>query len=101
SASGVEAGLALIQESTLREQLGFLASDSFNGRLAATPENDKAADWLIGELQKLEIKPLSGTDYRQRFTLAVGPTSGRQTANIISVLPGQDPQLKDEYIVVG
>ena len=97
----IEAGLALIQESILREELTFLASDDHKGRLSASPENEKVADWLIEELRKIEIGPLGGSEYRQRFTMNVGPTSGSSTANIIGVLPGTDPNLREEYIVVG
>lgn len=97
----VELGLAEIKKSTLQTELTYLASDDYNGRLAATPENDRAADWIIGELKKLNIQPLRDGDYRQKFALNVGPMSGQTSSNIVSLLPGNDPDLKDEYIIIG
>ncbi len=97
----IAAGLAKIQVETMRKELTHLASDDFNGRLAGTKDNEKAADFLIANLKELNIQPLPGNDYRQSFTLPVGPARGKSTANIIGYLPGTDPVLKDRYIVIG
>lgn len=97
----IDAGLALIAEANLRRELTDLASDGRNGRLAGTPENEQAAESIIVRLKEMGIEPARPNTYLQEFTLAVGPMAGKKTANIVATLPGTDPALKGEYVVIG
>ena len=101
SGTPIDAGLSLVDRDTLRRELGTITADAINGRLSATPENAAVADWLISHLQRVGVPPVSGADYRQRFELSVGPTKGSETANIVGLIEGTDPVLKNEYVVVG
>lgn len=92
--------LGLLSLKTLQEELTFITQDKFNGRLAGTDENNQIAEFLIGELKRLNIVPVFG-DYRQAFTMTVGPTRGKTSNNIIGLIEGSDPNLKNEYIVIG
>lgn len=94
-------GLATLDVRKLREELNFITNDKFQGRLSATKENDEVADWLIQQMKDLNIKPVFSSEYRQRFPLGVGPTGSGTSANIIGLIEGSDPVLKDEYIVIG
>jgi hypothetical protein len=96
----LEQVLGRITVKTLQDELMFLTQDKFNGRLAGTPENDQLADFLIDELKKLNIAPVFG-EYRQKFRMTVGPTSGTMSSNIVGLIEGSDPKLKNEYVVIG
>jgi hypothetical protein len=94
-------GLSLIQAETMRDELVFFSSDTMNGRLSSTPENEKAAEFIVENLKKVGIKSPPGGTYLQPFRVSKGPTRGQPTANIIGFIEGTDTQLKDEYIVIG
>ena len=94
-------GLAAIDRGVLEQELAYVASDEFNGRLAGTKDHEKAADFIISNLEKLGIQPVPGHEYRQAFTLSRGPLSGRTTHNIVAMIEGSDPVLKNEYVVLG
>lgn len=49
-------GFKTIQESALRADLTFLASDALEGRLALQPGDDAAAEWVASEFQKAGLK---------------------------------------------
>lgn len=49
-------GFKTIQESALRADLAFLASDALEGRLALQPGDDAAAEWVASEFQKAGLK---------------------------------------------
>jgi len=101
NADPLTAGLSLLNEETLRKELTHFASDGFNGRLAGTPDNEKAAQYIVDQLKAHSIEPARPGQYLQPFKVTVGPAKGQTTSNIVAVLPGQHPTLKDEYIVIG
>jgi hypothetical protein len=107
------AGLAAQQASTPRAQRiladdRYLASDALEGRFPGTPGNDSAAAYLARELRRLGLRPGgdSGT-YFQHWT--IGNTSGTRAAhaagarvvNVVAILPGADPRLAGQDVVVG
>lgn len=94
-------GLSAIDRGVMQQELHHLASDQFRGRLAATKDHESAADFIVANLQQLGINPVPGHDYRQAFELSRGPLSGKTTHNIVGLIEGSDPVLKNEYIVVG
>ena len=97
----LDAGLGQFALQTIKDELTFITQDKFEGRLSATRENDEIADYLIAELKKLNIKPVFGDNYRQQFKMPNGPTAGKATNNIIGLIEGSDPVLKNEYVVIG
>jgi hypothetical protein len=101
SADPVATGLVQINEEQMRRDLHNFSSDDMNGRLAGTEDNEKAAAMIVSELKALGINPARGSDYMQPFKMTVGPMTGKNTSNIVAILPGQDPVLKDEYIIIG
>ena len=46
-----------IQKDELEADLYFLSSDSFRGRVAATPESLLAAEYIASRFQRLGLKP--------------------------------------------
>ncbi len=83
----------------------FLADDALAGRLAGSASERCAGDYIAQHFAELKLKP-AGTDgtFFQSFPVASGanphapPGTGR---NIIAVLEGSDPHLKNEYVIVG
>jgi len=88
----------------LKEHLGTLASDDFQGRCAGFPGNDKAANYIAARLKEAGLKPVGDRDvggertYFQPFLF----DEGRHiTRNVLGLLEGGDPALKDELVVIG
>ncbi len=89
-----------IQATAMQGDLNFVASDEINGRLSGTPENVKVADWLVEHLKRLGIAPAGDNgSYKQDFKISA--LGGVTSSNIIGVIPGNDPALKNEYILIG
>jgi len=94
-------------DSTLiRRDIEFLASDRLEGRLAGTPGNDSAAAYLARRYRSLGLIELA-PGYLQPFDalsardVHMGRTEPRPTQNVVALLRGRDPALRDEYIVIG
>ena len=78
----------------IQAHTSFLASDTLQGREAGTAGGQASAAYLADELRRLKFQPIgSGNDYRQSF--------GAGYQNVLGLLVGSDPQLKDEWIVLG
>jgi acetylornithine deacetylase/succinyl-diaminopimelate desuccinylase-like protein len=77
----------------------FLASDEMRGRANGSPEMKVAAEYLADIYRNAGLKPGFGADYIRPYTL----TSRNRTLeerNVAAVIPGTNPALKDEYIVI-
>ena len=62
-------GYQAIQESRLRADLTFLASDALEGRLSLQKGDSTAIEWLVSEFTKAGLKPAVGTSYLQPVDL--------------------------------
>ncbi|HEY0306419.1 MAG TPA: M28 family peptidase [Longimicrobiales bacterium] len=83
----------------------YLADDALGGRLAGTREERCAADYIAQRFASLGLKPAgSNQTYFQEFPVAsvANPHApGGTGRNVIAVLEGSDPQLKNEFVIVG
>ena len=96
SAPNVEINeLPKITEETIKSSMDYLASDELEGRATGTKGIEKAAVFIENYLKANEIKPYFET-YRDTFN--VGELTGY---NIVGVVEGNDPKLKNEYIILG
>jgi hypothetical protein len=87
---------AFTQESLtdrLRNHVYTLAADSLMGRSAGSIFAEKAAAYIDNQWKEIGLSPLEGESF-------LVPFAYRYT-NLIAVIEGNDPLLKDEYIVVG
>jgi Peptidase family M28/PDZ domain len=85
----------------------YLASDALAGRITGSAGADSAAEYIARRFQAVGLQP-SSQGWFQAFTVSkdapavaqlhLGELSGR---NVIGVLPGRDPVLRNEIIVVG
>jgi hypothetical protein len=83
----------------------YLADDALEGRLAGSPGERCAGDFIAARFQQLGLKPGgdSGSFFQEvRLASTIDPHRYSGTSrNVIAVLPGSDSVLKDEWIVVG
>jgi Zn-dependent M28 family amino/carboxypeptidase len=108
--------------------LTSLAHDSMEGRETGSPGAARAARFIAGALGRLGLEPAGDSGFYQRVPLAIGERRNAQgrvvgqgirllpnfaaldtipeqrrvrDVNVIGVLRGADPVLKDEAVVVG
>ncbi len=82
-----------VTESDLRKHVAALADDTFEGREAGTRGGHAAGIYLGKEFQKCKLTGGAGRGYYQEF--------GARYRNILGMLEGSDPEIKDELVVVG
>jgi len=81
-----------ILEKDLRADLFFLASDAMRGRLAGTPENKLAAEWIKARFERLGLKPAGPDDsFYHPFDLATA-TLGND--NHMAVASEMSPKIR-------
>ena len=83
----------------LRTHVKILASDSLKGRGLGTAGAEKARDYIVEQFQDAGIQPLV-EDYLQKFSFRQS-LAWIPAVNIVGVVKGSDPLLKDEYILIG
>lgn len=107
----------------LRRDVTHLSSDSLQGRATGTAGYDSAAAYVIDRWRNLDLVPVAirdaeacqaGSDaaacdtaFAQGFVAQsiaaahAGQNPELPTRNVVAMLPGSDPDLRDEYVVVG
>lgn len=88
----------------LRNHLYFLASDSLQGRLAGSEGAALARAYILKQYKEIGLQP-----YKETFIHTSNPPKSMRAmvlksdtiSNIVAVIPGNDPILKNEYIVLG
>jgi hypothetical protein len=92
---------------TALDDIRYLSDDRLAGRMTGSPGADSAAAYLARRFEQVGLQPAAG-GWFQRFTVAkeapvaqsarVGGTVGK---NVIGLLPGLDPVLRNETVIVG
>jgi hypothetical protein len=92
---------------TLLNDVRYLADDRLAGRLIGTPGADTAAAYLARRFRQAGLRPAPG-GWFQTFTVAPDAPAALQAGiggavgkNVIGVLAGSDPDLRNEVIIVG
>lgn len=88
------------QQKRLEQHLYYLASDSLRGRLGGSDDAMKAAQYIVEQYEAMGIEPFYQSGYLQPFTNTMFG-EGRTFNNIIAWIPGSDPALRDEYVIIG
>lgn len=86
-------------EVSLRNSVEYLADSSLLGRGAGTLQELETARYLYGRLQDAGVVMLSPEDGEDFYVAMQGDTI--HSRNVIGIVEGYDPQLKNEYVVVG
>ena len=92
--------LRTIDEETLRAHENILASDEFEGRAAGFPGNEKAVAYLLKEVESYGLRPAGVDGYLQEFEFE-NMGHSRRAKNVIGLLEGSDPVLREEYVLIG
>ncbi|HVE80302.1 MAG TPA: hypothetical protein VNA89_15665, partial [Gemmatimonadaceae bacterium] len=127
-ATSASDGGATADSAAIRRDVAYLASDALEGRGTGTAGNDSAAAYVARRFRALGLRPVVRRDdpscraagrltepraagdcapeYLQRFQARAGfhagpGASSLGTANVVALLPGRDPALRDEYVVLG
>ena len=84
------------QQDRLTRHVYTLAGDSLRGRKAGSEDAAKAAAYIVSQFEEIGIQPYYEEGWYQPFE-----RNGNTYKNVIGVIPGNDPVLKDEYIIIG
>ena len=82
-------------QKTFEERVAFLASKALDGRAPGTDGDKKARAFIVEKFRCLGLAP-AGKDFELPFEAA-----GKDTANVVGVVKGGDPDVGDEIIFVG
>lgn len=86
-----------ITPNDLRTHVYQLAADSMMGRAAGTLGERMATDYIAAHFERLGLEP-AGEDGYFQDTDVVRDYAAR---NVLAVLPGADPELRGQYVLVG
>ncbi len=86
-----ESAAATIDADWLLERVAALADDSMAGRDNQSPGGERAREWLAAQLEAAGAEPV-GDGWFHPFA---------EGSNVVAVRRGVDPNLADEYVVVG
>ncbi len=91
----------------LHQDVSFLADDRLGGRMTGSPGADTAAAYLQRRFEQAGLQP-GPSGWFQRFIIAedapvaihsgIGGATG---VNVVGILPGRDPALRHESVIVG
>jgi hypothetical protein len=101
--AGGSATTAAISAADLRTRLYLIADDSMRGRLAGSAGDTLATAYIASELARAGLAP-AGENGGWFQVVHLRDRGGREPAiparNVIGVLRGSDPVLKNEYVVI-
>lgn len=98
------------KEFNIKKTVYYLASDELQGRYPATNGDTLAVEFVASVFKDFNIKPLFPTYYQEVVfkNMRSIATNSKQagpkaeiTRNVVGVIEGTDPILKNEYIVIG
>jgi hypothetical protein len=79
----------------------FLAGDEMKGRKNGSPEMKKAADYIAVSFKMSGLKPFSEKNsFFQEYTFKGRNNAEIAERNVIGILEGSDPVLKNEWIIL-
>jgi len=84
-----------VQQAEVEELLNYLSSNELEGRETGTEGIELAAQKIEGVFKENGIQKYFDT-YRHNFTI-----KGVEGFNVVGMLEGNDPDLKDEFIILG
>lgn len=89
------------RQQRLEAHVYYLASDSLQGRKAGSEYARKAAAYIQKNYEEIGLKPFF-SDWQLPFSRPVSMIFERGTfSNVVGLIEGSDPELKNEYIVLG
>jgi acetylornithine deacetylase/succinyl-diaminopimelate desuccinylase-like protein len=98
-----------VTQKSVRKYMTALAGDEMRGRGSATADELRAAEYIASQLKVLKIKPAGDSggylqavkfQRRARGAAANSPTTEATTTNVVGIIPGSDPKLGKETILL-
>lgn len=104
-AATFEQAKASITETEVRQQMTYLCSPALEGRMSGMRGNEDAQKYLSDWMRQCSVQPGVNGTYLQQFAVQQmndhKERSTGRTCNVIGVVPGTDPSLKNECVVIG
>ncbi len=92
---------------TAMDDIRYLSDDRLGGRMTGSAGADTAAAYLARRFEAVGLQPAAG-GWFQSFTVAKeapvaqhAHVGGLRAKNVIGLLPGRDPVLRNETVIVG
>lgn len=92
---------------TAIDDIRWLSDDRLGGRMTGSAGADSAAEYLARRFEQVGLQPAAG-GWFQTFTVAKeapvaqhAHVGGLRARNVIGLLPGRDPVLRNETVIVG
>lgn len=95
-----------ITEQEIKQHITFLSADKNKGRYPGTKESERVTRYIRKNFKRSGIKPFGKTYFqpfiaKMRVKKGITDTPRIKTYNVIGAIPGNDPVLSKEYIVLG
>lgn len=87
-------------QGNLRRHINHLCAPALEGRKAGSEGEKSAAGYLYDQLEAIGVTMLTGRE-GDTFTIVTASGDKIGSRNIIGILEGEDPALREEYIVIG
>ncbi len=87
--------LDFVTSTELKETVSYLASDELEGRATGSEGIEKAAIYIENKLKSYNVRPYFDA-YRDYYK-----ANGMDAYNVIGYIEGNDPVLKNEFIILG
>ena len=84
----------------LRGHINYLCSPSLQGRSAGSEGERQSAAYLYDRLEEIGVTMLTDRE-GDTFTIITSSGDTISSRNIVGIIEGSDPKLREEYIVVG
>ena len=99
----MDEAVASITMEDMYSRIGILAHDSMGGRDTPSPGLEMAAAWAAVEFEGMGLEPGGeGGSYIQRYEInprGGDPSSPVEVPNVVGLISGSDPELRDEWVV--
>jgi hypothetical protein len=97
----------IIEPPRLLDDIKFLSEDRLQGRATGSPGADSAAAYLARRFSEVGLQPAAG-GWFQSFAIGREAPAARQGKpggllgkNVVGILPGRDPVLRNQSVVLG
>ncbi|RPH33975.1 MAG: M28 family peptidase [Bacteroidales bacterium] len=91
----------LLSLDLIKHWVYYMSSDSMKGRANGSPENKIVAKWLSSNYSNFGLLPFEKNDtYFQHYFQQRKNKDSIPEVNIIGYIPGNDPILRNEYIII-
>jgi Zn-dependent M28 family amino/carboxypeptidase len=89
-----------IKASSLRGHLSFLASDLLEGRDTPSRGLEIAGEYIAAHFRSLDLEAAGDDGYFQTVTVYPERSDSPKSRNVVAILRGSDPKLKDTYVML-